>query len=279
MVQILVGNDDRLTVKFGSDFNAHCFPISREELIRMTGAEEREAKVRMALEEMRAGRTRDRDAITKMAIDLSETREMLRVARLECVPNHCIHSADIERVRADSQAMQARLASAISDRDSYRDDNEKLERELCDSKEGETKVRLAHMHAQEEIKRLKCGPSCCATINRLNEELEEAKRVIQQSRQNRIEPGQPVYMLDKTMADDIKALLKNCKPGPITLKPRESAWRPIETAPIGQKILLVAGKGWGPVQAWHDLGAGRWFSGSSPINQPTHWMPLPEPPK
>ena len=60
---------------------------------------------------------------------------------------------------------------------------------------------------------------------------------------------------------------------------RRAGWQPIETAPIGTKILL----GW----STHDLRVvglflqGQWvdaMEGSTFQPDPTHWQPLPEPP-
>jgi hypothetical protein len=62
-----------------------------------------------------------------------------------------------------------------------------------------------------------------------------------------------------------------------------SAWRPIETAPDSSKTVLLFGDGpailacvyvggWDELnQHWRLIGAGICF--------PTHWMPLPKPPK
>ena len=62
----------------------------------------------------------------------------------------------------------------------------------------------------------------------------------------------------------------------------EMTWRPIETAPKdGTDILL----GFEPAIGWQRIGkawGGQWVSAWNhhPIHdQPTHWMPLPEPPE
>lgn len=86
----------------------------------------------------------------------------------------------------------------------------------------------------------------------------------------------------------LSALKKNCK---FISDPKDNCgWMPIETAPKKGKILLVAPwlmKDDPPTQVAY----GRWYSGdkpcwvydgysfSTPNHQPTHWMPLPEPPK
>lgn len=69
-----------------------------------------------------------------------------------------------------------------------------------------------------------------------------------------------------------------------------SRWQPIETAPKDKDILISDGEtvsqgGWLTEEEWDgaDYGeqinyAGWWFVGG--INfKPTHWMPLPEPPR
>ena len=62
-----------------------------------------------------------------------------------------------------------------------------------------------------------------------------------------------------------------------------SEWQPIETAPKETRVLL-----WVPLdkQKWairsggYDLYYGRWFyDGPQDDHQPTHWVPLPDPPK
>ncbi len=56
-----------------------------------------------------------------------------------------------------------------------------------------------------------------------------------------------------------------------------SEWQPIETAPRDGTYILVF------VDVWHDVAsweAGLWLNtyGDHSMN-PTHWMPLPAPPK
>ena len=66
-----------------------------------------------------------------------------------------------------------------------------------------------------------------------------------------------------------------------------SNWQPIETAPRDGTFVLTASLGW-PVwlASWKSIRAGkREFVGWTRLErdggdwQPTHWMPLPEPPK
>jgi hypothetical protein len=64
-------------------------------------------------------------------------------------------------------------------------------------------------------------------------------------------------------------------------------WRPIATAPHGWVSILVYDRVSRRVgEAYHrDVGRGTWLWANTPPNdeesaveQPTHWMPLPEPP-
>lgn len=68
---------------------------------------------------------------------------------------------------------------------------------------------------------------------------------------------------------------------------RMGNWQPIETAPKvdGERILLFTGRDgrWGTLigkwMAWND-GSGEWYEDDGPgIDNATHWMPLPAPPK
>lgn len=63
-------------------------------------------------------------------------------------------------------------------------------------------------------------------------------------------------------------------------------WQLIETAPKDGRLILVSGRGWGAFGNWH---VDRWYTqwawqGARPLVDgkrsvdPTHWMPLPEPP-
>lgn len=61
-------------------------------------------------------------------------------------------------------------------------------------------------------------------------------------------------------------------------------WQPIETAPIGGSILVYMDKD----QQGRRVHIARWFGKTKIINgcfdyeleqKPTHWMPLPEPPR
>jgi hypothetical protein len=58
-------------------------------------------------------------------------------------------------------------------------------------------------------------------------------------------------------------------------------WQPIETAPEGGYLVLVYPNYHGAVTCAHRDDNGIWrddLEGNFEI-QPTHWMPLPEPPK
>ncbi len=60
-------------------------------------------------------------------------------------------------------------------------------------------------------------------------------------------------------------------------------WQPIETAPKDGNDVLVFGGGdytvahWNG-EEWRDYGDIGWAGMCGDDNQPTHWMPLPEPP-
>jgi hypothetical protein len=60
-------------------------------------------------------------------------------------------------------------------------------------------------------------------------------------------------------------------------------WQPIETAPKdGQHIILALSEGWIGVGYYDDdpeFSSLGWVVFGSGQQQPTHWMPLPEPPK
>lgn len=57
-----------------------------------------------------------------------------------------------------------------------------------------------------------------------------------------------------------------------------SEWQPIETAPKDGMRVLVIGKS-GYVDAGHYIEGWGWEDANGNIMKPTHWMPLPEPPK
>jgi len=61
-----------------------------------------------------------------------------------------------------------------------------------------------------------------------------------------------------------------------------SEWQPIETAPKDGTMILVcwAGSGMHPIVSRWLLRSMAWTHPfNKPVNPPTHWMPLPEPPK
>lgn len=61
-----------------------------------------------------------------------------------------------------------------------------------------------------------------------------------------------------------------------------SDWQPIETAPrdgtpvLGYMPSYYQGKGGRSVILWLD---GEWFDNRAFATDPSHWMPLPDPPK
>lgn len=62
-------------------------------------------------------------------------------------------------------------------------------------------------------------------------------------------------------------------------------WQPIETAPHnGTKCVVgafIKDSGWCMGICWYEPRHGQWLtmSGNMPDGKPTHWLPLPEPPK
>lgn len=69
-------------------------------------------------------------------------------------------------------------------------------------------------------------------------------------------------------------------------------WQPIETAPKDEKILLARAGQWVDIGEWEDdrhakkprpywTANREWWAGKMAMReqQPTHWMPLPPPPK
>lgn len=66
-----------------------------------------------------------------------------------------------------------------------------------------------------------------------------------------------------------------------------SEWQPIETAPKDGSELLLYHRAWGTLRGkWRDTGlefGEQWtgvymMPGLTAKDQPTHWMPLPDPP-
>ncbi len=55
-----------------------------------------------------------------------------------------------------------------------------------------------------------------------------------------------------------------------------SGWQPIETAPKGPLLLLYVPDRTRDVGHWFE---GGWWVIHALAAEPTHWMPLPEPPK
>jgi hypothetical protein len=56
-----------------------------------------------------------------------------------------------------------------------------------------------------------------------------------------------------------------------------STWQPIESAPTNGTVLLVFGSR-GVERGWCVAGRWYWDGGSSLVDVPTHWMPLPPAP-
>ena len=79
----------------------------------------------------------------------------------------------------------------------------------------------------------------------------------------------------EVFADDAKAALEAAG---------AAAWRPIESAPKGKKILVREGGDWIGIAIFHTEGkfSGRWIYINAVDSHenlfPTHWQPLPTPP-
>jgi len=63
-----------------------------------------------------------------------------------------------------------------------------------------------------------------------------------------------------------------------------TGWQPIQTAPRDGSIVIVCEvEGVPPQTAFFDIGGWQvwvyWLTGMQVRGKPTHWMPLPEPPK
>ena len=85
--------------------------------------------------------------------------------------------------------------------------------------------------------------------------------------------------LDKT---DLSAM------GTVQAETEPTDWQPIETAPKGNAYILVYGPEGIDIASWNPFwGNGQWLrmqtaeydNDGAPIEAPTHWQPLPDPPK
>jgi hypothetical protein len=56
-------------------------------------------------------------------------------------------------------------------------------------------------------------------------------------------------------------------------------WQPIDTAPIGVQVLLYSPNAPGRFDVGIKHEGWKSFEPYGPYTQPTHWMPLPEPPR
>jgi uncharacterized protein DUF551 len=71
-------------------------------------------------------------------------------------------------------------------------------------------------------------------------------------------------------------------PGPTVVRTLHCyEWQPIETAPKDGRDLLLANIGIVRLAFWDEARGGQWsiWPGRDQFFKPTHWMPLPEPPK
>ena len=61
-----------------------------------------------------------------------------------------------------------------------------------------------------------------------------------------------------------------------------SEWQPIETAPKDGGEVLLWQEGWGVIRGWYSGDDKTWYGPGAHDSEPcrpTHWMPLPRPPK
>jgi hypothetical protein len=65
-------------------------------------------------------------------------------------------------------------------------------------------------------------------------------------------------------------------------RPARFVWRPIESAPTGERDVLLVNTRTGTIvigsRSSHDTTL-RWYPDEANYCDPTHWMPLPDPPK
>lgn len=120
-------------------------------------------------------------------------------------------------------------------------------------------------------------------------ETERLRGLLVRAQEVTVEAGTRIYMLDaKTSGDisELKEMLKNAKPGPITFVKNEPKWQPIETAPKNGSIIMLYRKN--SDHNWIDTahGLARWMDNKGWIldcemeyQDPSHWMPLPESPR
>ena len=55
-------------------------------------------------------------------------------------------------------------------------------------------------------------------------------------------------------------------------------WQPISTAPFNQKVLIYS-PDYGYIDVAEQWPNGAWWEADDYQHDPTHWMPLPAPPK
>ena len=123
------------------------------------------------------------------------------------------------------------------------------------------------------------------------EEKELLREKLNVERQTRVPNGAPVYMIDAMTAEALKDLILNLKREHHTFGPAAPQWQTMETAPKDRSLIFYHYR---DVQGFRvfisyshkDSEWNQWVvrqsSPSTIFNnhiQPTHWMPLPEPPK
>lgn len=143
---------------------------------------------------------------------------------------------------------------------------------------------------EAEIDKIRCGQSCCATITQLKAELadkedawggqiRELEHELGNARQAYALLKEGVKVAPEVTFEDMRGILQSAL-DKLVGKRIAPEWRPINSAPKDETIILVSdGQGVYEVQ-WARM-CEEWYMlhGDKPIIGPTHWMPLPEPPK
>ncbi len=140
----------------------------------------------------------------------------------------------------------------------------------------EERARLASSQEHADGLATECA-KLRTEVGDLREQLHEARGV-------RAQVGAPLFIIDDALANGLRQL--------VGIKPRPD-WQSIETAPKDGTTVMVsrvtAGDGTRAIQLGRfDAGPGRWLTMDSDITDgavcymatmPSHWMPLPEPPR
>lgn len=145
------------------------------------------------------------------------------------------------------------------DAHSYTITDDELAR-LCELEKAEVKVRLAHMQATSKVDAL------TRRCTELSEQLDKAKKDVgdvDERAHQEYENNLRIHAENRALVDALAKI-----------------WQPIETAPKDGSGFIGASKRWVHQTHWSlEVGKGRWLPWDTYPEQPTHWMPFPEPPK